>query len=392
MRLILDGIGDSNNNKKNIMDPSQSANNEEEPSVDEPSESVMNLMEPSPTPSMPSIADVLRNDFCGSMDESAQASYMSLIVSEGADSCSEIAKEALRNKQGVLCVPISNEGVIRGPGVRIHPNGVALTGNFEGDVDHIDSMRMSVVNREGIVMRGNIVNGSLEEADGEIALPGVGRYAGSIRRGVPHGLGVWFREDETWYEGQWRDGLRNGQGSEHYTDAIKYVGEWQNDKYHGRGEMHGPGVVFRGKWVNGVRSGRGELTEMCTMRQTFEIQYNSSGEEIQRMTIERAEIDRLREELEEAKRRVRPLPEPPTTANTSSPRDGSAALCKVCFARPITKALRPCNHACLCAECETRIREEATPDRLPGYSRGLIRIRCPVCRTSCMRSDNIILS
>ena len=117
----------------------------------------------------------------------------------------------------------------------------------------------------------------------------------------------------------------------------------------------------------------GILTERVDMDQTFCVTYDATGTETKRVTKEKAEIEELKAQLL-------------ATGGTDA---GIATFCKVCMAKPVTRVLRPCAHACLCDECESRISNDESTSSA-RYSRRCYR--CPVCRQLTRSSDSIILS
>ena len=301
------------------------------------------------------------------------------------------------------------DGSPQGHGVRLHPNGNCLEGHFES-IDHVREAKISTP-YAAYYMKGSVVQGVMD-GDAEISLPTVGRFVGTLAMGKPHGMGVWVRPDSTWYEGTWDDGERHGTGTEHYSDQTSYTGGWRRDLYDGQGELCSHDSRFRGTWRRGTRVGGGTLVEDHMVTQCFQVNYDDDGNEVSRVTAEAAEIQRLRRELEALTRgggvvapegeAAAPREEAAAAATASSssttPRqkreaeDDSvtyATLCKVCFVQPISRVLRPCNHACLCAACEDKMRR--TQDQSTIQAR-FGRIRCPICRTSARNSDDIILA
>lgn len=319
-------------------------------------------------------------------------------IQSAVNHCSNVARESLRTGRGVICVPIKEDGCIDGVGVRIHTNGIIIRGKFDENANNTTNATLSTMDNEGgsIMLKGHIVNGTLK-GEGEIMIPGEGRYAGFIENGVPHGVGVWSREDGSWYEGEWFQGMRHGQGSEHYTNSIFYTGQWMNDLYNGKGKLSRPDWSYQGQWVEGKRMGSGELTELRTVRQTFEMEYTEGEVEVRRTALDHVEINRLKDEVERLTQTLA-LSQSQSGHRRVGNQNESASICKVCFNGPVSRVLRPCNHACLCKDCETKIREEVPrannwgSQRRNIYSITSVRIKCPVCRVSCSRSDGIILS
>jgi hypothetical protein len=64
-----------------------------------------------------------------------------------------------------------------------------------------------------------------------------GEYAGEMKDGRPHGLGVMVYPDR-WgvYGGEWRDGKRSGKGIMIYSPGEWYEGEWHDNQRSGYGK------------------------------------------------------------------------------------------------------------------------------------------------------------
>ena len=67
-------------------------------------------------------------------------------------------------------------------------------------MDNVAQAEVSVVDQEGAVIKCDVREGAVIKCDvregvvsghGEIALPSIGRYAGYLRTGAPHGPGTW---------------------------------------------------------------------------------------------------------------------------------------------------------------------------------------------------------
>ena len=113
----------------------------------------------------------------------------------------------------------------------------------------------------------------------------------------------------------------------------------------------------------------------------YEVTYDSVGEEISRRASHDVQIEKLTSQVSQLEDRLRDQ----TEAIQGDTRD-SILMCKVCFAKHISRVLRPCNHACMCEACEAKLRSSSAS---ASHSR---RIKCPMCRTLCHRSEEIILS
>ncbi len=73
-------------------------------------------------------------------------------------------------------------------------------------------------------------------------------YTGTVRAGLPDGLGTCAWKDGNRYDGEWRQGLMHGFGTYIWTSGQRYDGEW---KVRRRGSLG-----LGGRWV-GRAGGRG---------------------------------------------------------------------------------------------------------------------------------------
>jgi MORN repeat len=53
------------------------------------------------------------------------------------------------------------------------------------------------------------------------------RYYGTLRNGVPSGLGTCIWPSHCHYDGEWRGGLMNGFGTYVWSNGQRYDGEWK---------------------------------------------------------------------------------------------------------------------------------------------------------------------
>lgn len=365
---------------------------------------------PTPTPRLPTVGEVLERGLQRESGVEPTEMELKSHTKAAMDRCAVLARGALEHGRGIYCVTVAPTGEAIGPGTWIQPNGTRLDGVYEGHC--LAEVKRAVLSTPwpDVFVKGNIHDGMLQ-GEVEVALPNVGRFVGTVIDGRAHGTGVWVRDNGSWFEGNWTNGERSGRGTEHYNDVSFYSGQWSSDLYHGNGELVVDGISkFDGTWSEGVRVGRGVVTEVTTAPVRFEVEYNESGAEMQRVSAEQAEICRLKEKVEELERAVPseagegdeeapppPLSPPLAPRDTTSPAEpgggaGGATVCKVCFSSPITRVLRPCAHACLCASCETKIRSAEMRDSHGSLHSRLGRFRCPICRSICRAVDEIILA
>ena len=110
------------------------------------------------------------------------------------------------------------------------------------------------------------------------------KYVGELKDGKSIGQGTYTFSSGEKYVGEWRDSKRNGQGTFTFANGNKYVGEWRDDKINGQGtEYTGDGSINReGIWANNMLI---------------------SPTPVQQATVPNQEVERLRAEASEAKRK-----------------------------------------------------------------------------------------
>lgn len=73
-------------------------------------------------------------------------------------------------------------------------------------------------------------------AHGEGIATGTDTYKGDFKKGYPHGKGVCFYADGSFYTGEWKKGMKHGEGKYAFQidgrDSIS-DGKWKNDEYLG---------------------------------------------------------------------------------------------------------------------------------------------------------------
>ena len=307
------------------------------------------------------------------------------------EQCKILAENALNTGDGVLCVTLSRgTGIPLGPGIRSEGNGICASAMFNGSIHHMSDVALATPWQE-YYCKGNILNGHWH-GQCEFSLP-IGKYTGRVHNGLKHGHGVLLNPDGTWYDGQWQVDRRHGHGKHSETSNVVYDGQWQNDVHHGIGKMTTETGSYEGSFVNGARK-NGRVTENCLTLQTFEVSYDEHGSELERKLKQDAEIEILKKRIHELESQdaagyVDNSGNDITNVDSSN-YNTNTATCKVCLENPITKVLRPCNHACICEHCETRIKDKAIQEGTV-YSR-FGRFKCPICRTMCRSVEDIILS
>ena len=113
-----------------------------------------------------------------------------------------------------------------------------------------------------------VIKGGLEK--GRIFSPPTDSYiySGSMKDGLPHGVGEAVYKDGSRYEGAFNQGLKHGQGKLYFAGGVVYEGDYANDKASGRGKMtYADGSVYDGEWRDDQQNGYGRF-------------FNPAGEEI----------------------------------------------------------------------------------------------------------------
>lgn len=110
------------------------------------------------------------------------------------------------------------------------------------------------------------------------------KYVGEFKDDMKNGQGTFTFADGNKYVGEYKNDLKNGQGTFSVANNNKYVGEFEDDKLNGKGTLYAPNgsIIEQGIWADNkfIRSAS-----------------------IQQATAPNQEIERLRAEAEEAKRK-----------------------------------------------------------------------------------------
>ncbi len=86
----------------------------------------------------------------------------------------------------------------------------------------------------------------------------IATYEGALEDGLPHGQGVYSRQNGLVYRGAWRRGLMHGAGEISLPNGDHYKGPFRNGAPHGDGAyVDAEGVIYQGGFANGLRDGDG---------------------------------------------------------------------------------------------------------------------------------------
>ena len=149
------------------------------------------------------------------------------------------------------------DGKLNGQGTYISTSGVKLVGEFKD----------SQLNGQGTVTHPN----------GE-------KTVGEFKDGKRNGQGSNTFASGNKYVGEFKDDAYNGQGTFTFASGDKYVGEWKDNRHNGQGTLYGSNglVINQGIWTDGKLVG---------------------SVPAQQLTTSNSEIEKLRAEADEAKRK-----------------------------------------------------------------------------------------
>ena len=110
------------------------------------------------------------------------------------------------------------------------------------------------------------------------------KYVGEYKDGKFNGQVTYNSPSGDKYVGEFKDSKRNGQGTFTFANGNKYVGEWKDDKFNGQGTEYAANgsIISEGIWTNNM-----------LIRST----------PVQQATVPNQEVERLRAEASEAKRK-----------------------------------------------------------------------------------------
>jgi len=157
------------------------------------------------------------------------------------------------------------------------------------------------------------------------------KYVGEYKDGKNNGQGTYTFADGAKYVGEYKDDKRNGQGTFTYANGDKYVGEWKDDKRNGQGTYtFADGAKYVGEYKDDKRNGQGTFyaSNGSIINQGIwadNIFVRSAPVQqaivpsVQQSNTPNPEIERLRAEAEEAKRKQADLEQQLRLAQQASP-------------------------------------------------------------------------
>eukprot|EP00878_Enallax_costatus_P012911 GHUV01013483.1.p1 GENE.GHUV01013483.1~~GHUV01013483.1.p1 ORF type:complete len:608 (+),score=218.88 GHUV01013483.1:178-2001(+) len=84
------------------------------------------------------------------------------------------------------------------------------------------------------------------------------KYYGTLRNGVPSGVGTCIWPNNCHYDGEWRNGVMHGFGTYVWANGQRYDGEWKDGRRQGIGiKTYVDGSMYDGFWKAGKKHGLG---------------------------------------------------------------------------------------------------------------------------------------
>ena len=208
-------------------------------------------------------------------------------------------------------------GFISGKGIRKIYQKNKLFQTIEGEFkDGWPNGQATVTDAKGNKYVGELKDGK-RNGQGIFTLADGNKYVGEFKDDKPNGQGTATFADGSKYVGEWRDGKRIGQGTFTFANGNKYVGEWRDDQLWKGTEYAGNGSIIReGFWENNrlviptpVQQATVPNQEVERLRAEASEAKRKQAEAEQKMRVaeqqasQTIENDRLRVEAEEAKRK-----------------------------------------------------------------------------------------
>ncbi len=197
-----------------------------------------------------------------------------------------------RNGQGTLTFPDGDkfvgewrDNMLNGQGTFTSASGEKYVGAFK---DAKYNGQGTFTNADGNKYVGSFKDDKFN-GQGTFTFADGSKYVGEWKDGIWNGKGTLTDDKDNKYIGEWKDGKKNGQGTYFYLannqfKGNKYVGEWKENMRNGQGTEYAPddSILRQGIWANNkfVRSAPA-----------------------QQVSVPNQEIERLRAEAAEAKRK-----------------------------------------------------------------------------------------
>lgn len=104
-----------------------------------------------------------------------------------------------------------------------------------------------------------------------------GAYAGQIRSGERHGIGIYVWDSGDMYIGEYCNGNKQGYGFYYFPNGQIYWGQWENDNRHGHGHVWEPNYESEGTYVNDKEVNNMYVRSNGSFRRNVSTDSSSSG-------------------------------------------------------------------------------------------------------------------
>jgi len=188
-------------------------------------------------------------------------------------------------------------GFISGKGIRkIYQKNNLLQTINGGFKDGWPNGQATLTTANGDKYVGEFKDGKLD-GQGTYTFASGEKYVGEFKDNKQNGQGTLTHANGNKYVGEYKDGKFNGQGTYTIANGNKYVGEWKDDKLNGQGtEYAGNGSIIReGIWANSML-----ISPTPVHSDRYPLRSDHAG---QQATVPNQEVERLRAEASEAKRK-----------------------------------------------------------------------------------------
>ncbi|KAJ5080457.1 phosphatidylinositol-4-phosphate 5-kinase related [Anaeramoeba ignava] len=140
-----------------------------------------------------------------------------------------------------------------GNGVFLFRKGAKFIGSFSnGNM----SGKAKLVSSDGSIYEGEFLN-DLFEGKGTLKFANGDFYSGSFKDNMRSGIGEFKDSLGNFYKGSWRNDRREGHGKQIYVTGDSYEGSWVRDQKQGTGTFITKYWKYKGSWKNDLQNGQG---------------------------------------------------------------------------------------------------------------------------------------
>ena len=190
-----------------------------------------------------------------------------------------------------------------GQGTFTSPNGTKYVGEWK---DGKQNGQATCTYANGNKYVGEWKDGK-ENGQGTYTFTNGDIYVGGFKDEELHGQGTFTFANGTKFIGQFRDSKRNGQGTETFANGSKYFGEYKDDRQNGQGTVaFADGEKYVGEFKDGKQNGQGTLYTSNGLIASQGIWADGKlvrSAPVQTATVPNQEVERLKAEAAEAKRK-----------------------------------------------------------------------------------------